>query len=116
MKLIIESTRAYTYPGQCNPQDRHFEIDTDTVTVSADPEIGNAVPMRVWNQLVLRVQIPHGYSRSDITTFYADNRADFARVSGGLGERYDGNNYVGTLSEDGRDALDTIEYAIYSSN
>jgi len=48
------------YPQQSNPQDCFLEIDPDQAQLRCDynSEIGSAMPMHVWNNLIRRYTIP----------------------------------------------------------
>ena len=115
MKLKIIASRAYTYPNQINPQDRYFQIFRDgRITVDVNPEIGNAIPVKVWSGIIRRLTIPDGYSRSDILSFYKTYKGLFQRVVDGMGEKYDGNNYVGILSDDAKEAEGDLSHTLYT--
>ena len=113
MKIKIISTRAYTYPGQCVPQGRFFEVYPDgSVEVDVSPEIGNGVPSKVWHGKIIRLHIPHGPTREDIRAFYRIHRAEFARLVAGLSVEWNGSNYVGRLTEDAIGAQEWLEHAL----
>lgn len=115
MKLKITATKAYTYRGQCNPQGRFFEVDSDgLVEVDVNPEIGNGVPAKVWNGELRRISIPHGMTRAQIVEFYRANRADFAALVSGLSVRWDGSNHVGVLTEAAQAAEERLDGLLYS--
>lgn len=115
MKLKITATRAFTYRGQHNPQDRFFEISADgMVEVDVNTEIGNAVPSTSGNGVLLRISIPNSMTRKQIINFYRDNRADFLAVVDGFSVQWDGSNNVGRLTDDARAAMERLEYAVYS--
>lgn len=115
MKLKITATRAYTYPGQTNPQGRFFEIDSDgLVEVDVNPEIGNGIPSKVWNGELRRFAIPHGMTRAQIIEFYRANRTDFQVLVSGLSVKWDGSNHVGVLTDVAQEAEDRLAANIYS--
>ena len=115
MKLKIKNSRAFKYEGQCNPQERFFEVFADgRVEVNVNPEIGNAVPCRVWTGEIRRYTIPSGYTRKDIETFYSAHRAQFAKVVKGLSIEWVTSNFIGILSAEAKKAEEEIQYALYS--
>jgi len=115
MKLNIINSRAFTYPNQCNPQSRFFDVFWDgRVHVDVNPEIGNSIPCNVYNGIIRRITIPDGYTRCDIKAFYANHRKEFATLVKGMDSEWNGNNYVGTLTENANDALESLQYALYS--
>jgi hypothetical protein len=115
MKLTIINSRSFTYSGQCTPQGRFFEVRANgQVSVDVNGEIGNAVPMNVWNNEVHRLHIPREYVRSDITAFYLPHRTEFETLVKGMSTVWNGNNYIGTLTSDANEALESLEYALYS--
>ena len=115
MKLNIISTRRFTYPRQCNPQPLFLEIyQNGDIEIDVNPEIGNVVPSKVWNREIIRCSIPNGMTRNDIKEFYRTNKDSFKTIVKGMGTEWNGNNYVGVLTDDAQNALDSIEYALYS--
>ena len=115
MKLRIINSRAFKYPNQTNPQSRFFEIyQNGSVEVDVDPEIGNAVPSKVWNREIIRFYIPDSFNRKDIISFYSANRSMFASVVSGMDTEWNGNNYIGTLTEEAKEALNSLTYSLYN--
>ncbi len=115
MKLNIINSRSFTYQNQCTPQGRFFEIFMNgNVEVDVNPEIGNSVPSKVWNGVIRRLSIPHGYTRNDIKSFYATHRKLFAIVVKGMNTMWYNSNEVGTLTDDAKEALESLEYALYA--
>jgi len=115
MKLKIINSRAFKYEGQCNPQERFFEVFANgRVEVDVNPEIGNAVPCKVWHGEIRRYTIPSSYTRKDIETFYSAHRAQFAKVVKGLSIEWNGSNHVGVLSDTATQAEEGIQYDLYS--
>lgn len=118
MKLKIVETRTYTYPNQCQPQSRFFELNgenPEVVKVKINHEIGNSVPAKIFNNFVFRVDIPDGYTRDQIKEFWKTNKKFFKKVLLEWKEVYNGNNYVGQLNEEGRARLEELHYLIYST-
>jgi hypothetical protein len=102
------------YDGQMQPQPAYIEVKPEARTVSADwsGEIGNAVPVTVWNNQELRFPVPANVRGSALIEFCEEHKADFARICDGYSEEWDGSNYVGRYTKDAQDAQETIENAI----
>lgn len=103
-----------TYPGQTQAQGRYIEVFANgKLHISWNAEIGNAVPVRVWNNVTRRI---HGNwtTKQEAREFIANHRADFLTLVNGMGEKWDGSNAVGTLTPEASVALEKIEYAAYN--
>ena len=62
IKRVEEPLELYRkYPRQANPQEVHIELDTEkrTVRTEYNAEIGNAVPMKVFDGKVIRWTYPN---------------------------------------------------------
>lgn len=104
------------YPGQSNPQPAYIELDLEYKTLSADysGEIGNAMPMAVYHNRVLRFSISQFISGGKINEILNDPKLL------GLCEQvvanhiivWDGNNNVGKLNINGQDAVQRIEWLL----
>lgn len=115
MKLTIINSRAFTYPNQCTPQGRFFQVYMDgTINVNVNYEIGNAIPAKVWHGVIRRLHIPDGYTRNDIKAFYSKHRKEFATLVKGMDSEWNNSNYVGTLTDDANKALESLSYALYA--
>jgi len=115
MKLKIISTRRFTYPTQTTQQELFLEIyQNGTIEVDVNPEIGNSVPSKVWHREILRCGIPSGMTRSDIKEFYRANKSLFAIIVKGFTSEWNGSNHVGVLTDEAQEALEEIEYKLYS--
>lgn len=102
---------ALRYPGQFKYQPVIMDIyPNGTVDVKANPEIGNAVPANVFHSLVIRVSLPGVSIQTEARDFYAEHIKLIHRISAGMGEKWDGNNTVGTLTDDAREALEELRY------
>jgi hypothetical protein len=115
MKLNIISTRTFKYPNQTEFQRRYFEICSGNVSVDVNTEIGNAIPMNVWDGRVIRINIPHSFSRGDICRFFQKNKELFQTIiSGNI--LVDIPNLVhAKLTNEGMDALDNLEWQLYNA-
>jgi hypothetical protein len=113
VRILGDDTRAplyKMYPQQTRPQPAYIEISEDgDLAANYSGEIGNAVPASVWHQRDLRISIPPGAAREAIQGFVADNVDLFRRVIAGHSVEWDGSNHVGRLTDDARDALETLE-------
>lgn len=103
MKLDIKTSRAYTYPNQTTKQGRYYQIGGNGITlVDVNAEIGNAVPIGVWEGRAVRISIPVGWTRKQIEGFYADNKANFTAIGNNIAKN---GKYV-AQDDNNRDALD----------
>ena len=100
------------YPGQSNPQSAYIEIDPAGRMARADwnGEIGGAVPMPVYHGRILRVGISP-YIRGDVLADLLESKdfkALLVRICTGHTWEWSGNNMIGHLTDDARDALQTL--------
>jgi len=97
------------YDSQSFPQKAYLEFDPMTsakeeivLTAGYAGAIGNAVPMDVWHNLILRFGIPSQVTLKALNALKKDE--DFIRMLEQLREDYDqvwdGNNYVGKFDVD----------------
>lgn len=91
------------YEGQHSPQNCGFELDTRTgeLTTFINYEIGNAVPIDVWEGKVLRFNVSPYSSASAITALAEENAEFFQSVLDGLedAESFWDNNSIGAISD-----------------
>lgn len=100
------------YPGQGGPQDCFVELDCEKRTLSAEynPEIGNAIPFRVYHGRTIRWTIP--CLTDDAVNDLLDELAeDAAAVCDGYTCEWDGNNHVGNLDDEAKAASERIHAA-----
>ena len=73
------------YSGQTNSQPVYIDLDLDTgvVTAGYNAEIGNAVPMAVWNGKVLRWSVPVVPTAEAMNRELAQLLPQFDRVASG---------------------------------
>lgn len=98
------------YPGQIWPQDAYIEIDCEDQTICAesDPEIGGAVPERVWNNRAQRIEVTKYLSAWAVNELL-DSLAPLAeRVIAGFSAEWRNGNYRGEYDADAFSALDEI--------
>ncbi len=98
------------YPGQSSPQPCYLELDLQAGTLAAgwDDQVGNAVPLPVWQGLVRRYEIP--CLRLDVVNRLMTDIAPLAdQVIRGASVVWDGHNYVARLSNDAIAAEAEIE-------
>lgn len=104
-KLEGRTTLYHWYSGQTEPQRCYLELDCDKATLRADwnSEIGNAVPMDVWNGRTRRYSIP--CLNDDAANRLIEELLPLAeQIVAGYELRWDGHNQRGHLSEDAQDA------------
>jgi len=111
-KLRITSCKGKllrTYPGQVQPQGRYVEVSSDgQLHIDWNSEIGNAVPARIWHGIERRIHIPWT-TKAAARQFISDNRKQFQALVDGMGEKWDGNNHVGTLTSEATTALEALD-------
>jgi hypothetical protein len=117
MKTNLDSLTGPTplyvqYDRQTQPQDAYVEIHADgTINYESNSEIGNAVPVSVWNRRIRRIKIPNHFTATGYQQLHDYLMADLEILINGMDEKWDGNNWVGTLSEEARETLDQLEQA-----
>ena len=116
IKHLDRDSRAplwHRYPGQFQPQWAYLEISPEEPFVSLDTtgEIGNAVPMAVWHNRVLRVDVPANLSWDEIDRLVEGQQVAtlIEQIIEGHSVHWDGSNQVGCLTDDAREALDTLQ-------
>jgi len=108
---ISDSKKLYRkYDGQSDSQGIYIELDckNETLSVSYNAEIGNAVPFSVYHGHEQRWGIP--LLTTDAINSLLDEIEPLAeRVVAGYESEWDGNNHVAEFDEDAQNALDEIE-------
>jgi len=106
MKIKIPNRRKhpvlFQYQNQCFPQPAYLEFDpaaTGKLALSADysGEIGNAVPVDVWNGKIIRFKIPPYTTRAALKRLETDPELwrRLTAIREGFDIFWNGNNYVG---------------------
>jgi len=108
---LTGSTPLYVqYDRQTSPQDAFVEIHADgTVNYESNSEIGNAVPVSVWHGRIRRIKIPNHFTATGYQQLHDYLMADLEILINGMDEKWDGSNWVGTLTEGAREILDGLE-------
>ena len=99
------------YSGQHQPQDAFVEMDEyGFVSASYNPEIGNAVPMYVWQRRTLRFGITPYLSGDELADILSQEKIKnwFATIYAGHDVRWDGSNHRGHLDGEAESALDEL--------
>lgn len=104
-----------TYPRQLRPQNSYFELDTETGEVYAtyDPEVGNAIPFRVYNGIDRRYGFASELKMKDVNALAKKLLPLWQRVVDGTSVEWDGNNNVAVLNPDAYNAEIEIRELIY---
>jgi len=108
MKIMIPNRRKqpvfHQFQNQCFPQVAYLEFDplqTGEIKLIADysGEVGNAVPMDVWHNKILRFMIPAYVTLKALKELRSDERLPhmLEQLREGYDLMWDGNNYVGRL-------------------
>lgn len=101
------------YRGQNNAQPAYVELDEDgEVSAYSSGEVGNGVPMRVWNRRSLRCPVPASIKGSALASLLQGEALPLLeRIHAGHSVEWDGSNRVGLLDSDAviaRDHLDAL--------
>ncbi|OWY39352.1 hypothetical protein CEK28_08510 [Xenophilus sp. AP218F] len=100
----------YTYPLQNSPQPAYVQLNGDgTVTADYSGEIGNAMPASVWHGIDRRYSVDASVSGKALLAYLeGEGRALLDRIHAGHDEKWNGNNYVGTLDADAKVAEEQL--------
>lgn len=104
------------YERQCKPQPAYLEIVPETASHSAyasftwNSEVGNAIPMNVYHGIVRRIPCSPRLTQAELLELARDIAEDVDIVINGLGCELsrDGNNIVGTLTDEADEAEDRL--------
>jgi hypothetical protein len=109
-----ETHNYHVYDGQCQAQPAFVEFNCQTGELSSDwdGEIGNGVPVDVWNKLRLRWSIPSALDVYSINDLMETIEGYCQDVSDGFENVWDGSNWVGKYTEKAQDAKEAIEHLI----
>lgn len=104
----------YTFPGQFRQQNAYFDfdLDEDVVTATHNPEIGNAIPFRVYHGLGRRYGFNPNLKMGTVNRLGRELIPLWERVRAGMTVEWDGNNNVARLNADARKAEGEIAYII----
>lgn len=102
------------YHGQTNPQDAFLQLDSDgEVYFAPNPEIGSAIPVRVWDGRSQRWSVPNTLTARACADLFEELRPLLQRVLDGLEvDRNAQGNLRGRLDEDADEASQAIERAL----
>jgi hypothetical protein len=120
IKINVSNLRAETaplycmYPSQVNAQPAYIELgEGGEISASYSGEIGNAVPVTVWNGRDTRVAVSNSVS-GDALADYLES-PEFLELAekyyAGHSIEWDGSNHIGTTTIEAQQALDDIEQA-----
>jgi hypothetical protein len=104
------------YPGQQQPQPVFAELDLETGELSTryNPEIGNGVPMNVWNNRSMRFYFAGIPTVARANAAMREVAPLAQRVLDGASVVWNGSNYVGRLTDAAEDAAEEIEKRLLS--
>ena len=100
----------HQYSGQFNPQPAYLELDGENQTVRFDwsGEIGNAVPITVWNRRERRIYIPASASCKLLDEYIEDHAETILHLLKTYKSDFDQNcNLVGSWDEE---TIQELEY------
>ena len=102
------------YAGQYQPQDAYIEVHASgKIYFEYNSEIGNAVPASVWHDTVRRISIPNDLTSNGYAELFESIANALQTIVNGMGERWDGNNWVGTLTDEAQEALNSLEQSAH---
>ena len=105
----------HQYPSQWNAQPAYISVTVlgDEISVVADwnGEIGNAVPMSVWNGLIWRIPCPNNILGHELIQYMESPEFETAilEMCDVFEEVWDGNNWVGRWNEGAETIAKEIE-------
>lgn len=100
------------YAGQHQPQPAYIRMDEDgEIDTWVNGEIGNATPSDVWHGRTQAWRVPADARGEALLAFVKDHQRLFERVWQGHKVEWNGNNWVGKLTEDAKAAYEEIEAA-----
>ena len=102
----------HKYDGQWNAQTAYIEVDTEERTVTADcnPEIGNGVPERVFNGIVIRINVPNNVDGDSLASFMNENASAFEFICDSIDVEWDGSDNVGVVNDE--EAVNKVIYSL----
>jgi hypothetical protein len=90
-----------------------LNFDTETGEISVEQEYRtNSTSMRRWHQIDLAASFQVHPKETAVRRFIDDNMDLFKEVKLGADTRWDGSNWTGTMTEDARDAWETLSCRI----
>ena len=94
------------YPGQCQAQPAFIQINEDGEIVARyNPEIGNAVPSRVWHGIDLRFDISNLLDADQIIELIKEIRPIAEKLHEYSEVMWDGNNHRRKATDDQYDDI-----------
>ena len=107
----------FRYKGQINPQPARIYLYIDgRVCADYSKEIGNGRPADEWHGVTLTWNINPFLSGDKIIELFTEDeniKELLERVYAGHDQKWDGSNWVGTLTDDAQDAHDRLERIFY---
>lgn len=110
--IRLEPTQCQ-YAGQNQRQPVVVDIEPDLIRVHYNAELGNAVPVAVWNGTVQRLTLGP-LPRYVVKAWLTVHRDDLRKIAAGLSDHWDGSNMVGDLTEDATELLESLEDEIWN--
>ena len=106
------------YSGQTEAQSAYLELiphEGGIADLSAyyNPEIGDSIPMSVYHGTVLRWRIPNDLTCAGINALVSDILPMLRQIAGGYSDRWDGSNWIGSLTNDAQAASDELERIVW---
>ncbi|MGL6121471.1 MAG: hypothetical protein ACRC1W_00235 [Shewanella sp.] len=117
LQVLFDATTSNRFPvyaqyaGQSYPQPAYLTLDIRSGELDADysGEIGNAVPVSVWNDITLRFALMSETTADQIAEIIERNAAMFQEILDGSEVKWNGNNNVGKFTKHAQSLRDLID-------
>lgn len=98
------------YEGQHQAQPAYLELDICDGSLTADysGEIGNAVPVRVWNNLILRFSLMPETTAEEVARIIEENKETFQKILDGSKSEWNNSNWVGKFTDETKEIINEI--------
>ncbi|WP_276681533.1 hypothetical protein [Thalassolituus oleivorans] len=98
------------YEGQHQPQPAFLELDIRDGSLTADysGEIGNAVPVDVWNNLILRFTLQPETTAEEIERIIEENKETFQGILNGAESEWNNSNWVGKFTDETQEIINEL--------
>jgi hypothetical protein len=102
------------YPDQVRPQPAYVMLDDDgEVTADWSGEIGSSTPMRCWHGVDMRWSVAAAIKPIALIDYLQGEALPLLeRIHAGHSVDWDGNNHVGSLSDDAQEASDDLRIGL----
>jgi len=104
------------YSGQSNSQNAYVKLTADgRVWYYTNAEIGNGISCDIYHRTARRWSIPNDLTARGYEQLHDDIAEMLGEIYSGMSEQWNGNNYVGRLTEEASDASDRLEFFLHDA-